>query len=229
MAETKSNLIADLSAIQNELKTIEKDGKNTQQHFDYVSEAQVKAILQKKLSEHGIQIIPSYEIVNLWTDQTSKGYKLNYASVLGEFVITNGQEQRVGRMPGVGMDSGDKAIYKAETGAQKNFLMQLFLMSTGDDPEKDNSNNRNTPAPRNNLNNHNNVANEAKKKVIKTRIAELAKTMQMSVNDAFASLQKQFPNLNFQTMTNEMADQVLVKLNQDIKDAKDTLEQMQMM
>lgn len=39
---------------------------------------------------------------------------------------------------GQGMDYGDKAIYKSYTGALKYFLLDTFMISTGDDPENDN-------------------------------------------------------------------------------------------
>ncbi|KRM17466.1 hypothetical protein FD31_GL002657 [Companilactobacillus nantensis DSM 16982] len=146
MVETKTattTLVQELTKIQKELDKIEKDGKNNRQGFDYVSESQVKSKLQNKLADHGIMIIPHYEILNTWNSQTNKGNTMNYVSVMGTFKLTNGSEEFIGSMPGIGMDSGDKAIYKAETGAQKNFLMQLFLMSTGDDPENDSNNNWN--------------------------------------------------------------------------------------
>ena len=38
---------------------------------------------------------------------------------------------------GVGEDAGDKAIYKALTGALKYFYIQLLSLPTGDDPEDD--------------------------------------------------------------------------------------------
>jgi hypothetical protein len=38
---------------------------------------------------------------------------------------------------GCGQDAGDKGIYKALTGGYKYFLLQLFMIPTGDDPEKD--------------------------------------------------------------------------------------------
>lgn len=38
---------------------------------------------------------------------------------------------------GFGEDSGDKAIYKAITGAIKYFGSENFLVSTGDDPERE--------------------------------------------------------------------------------------------
>jgi hypothetical protein len=38
---------------------------------------------------------------------------------------------------GTGADSGDKAAYKAATGALKYALLTGFLIPTGDDPESD--------------------------------------------------------------------------------------------
>src|SRR5699024_6730814 len=36
-----------------------------------------------------------------------------------------------------GQDAGDKAVYKAITGATKYALMKVFMIPTGDDPEQD--------------------------------------------------------------------------------------------
>ena len=123
--QTPNKLVQELAKIQKELDKIEKDGKNNRQGFDYVSESQVKSKLQNKLADHGIMIIPHYEILNSWTNQTNNGKTMNYVSVMGSFKLTNGSDEFVGSMPGIGMDSGDKAIYKAETGAQKNFLKRF--------------------------------------------------------------------------------------------------------
>ena len=41
---------------------------------------------------------------------------------------------------GEGIDKGDKAGYKAYTGAVKYYLANTFLVATGDDPEKDSPN-----------------------------------------------------------------------------------------
>ena len=43
---------------------------------------------------------------------------------------------------GEGADAGDKAPYKAMTGALKYALLQSFLLSTGDDPEDERTNSR---------------------------------------------------------------------------------------
>jgi hypothetical protein len=44
-------------------------------------------------------------------------------------------EEIVAKVAGQGLDSGDKAPYKAMTGALKYALLQSFLLATGDDPE----------------------------------------------------------------------------------------------
>lgn len=93
MTETKATsmtLVQELTKIQKELDKIEKDGKNNRQGFDYVSESQVKSKLQNKLADHGIMIIPHYEILNTWNGQTNKGNTMNYVSVMGTFKLTNG-------------------------------------------------------------------------------------------------------------------------------------------
>ena len=38
---------------------------------------------------------------------------------------------------GIGFDKGDKALYKAKTGAIKYFFATTFLVATKDDPERD--------------------------------------------------------------------------------------------
>ena len=41
----------------------------------------------------------------------------------------------IAKVAGQGIDAGDKAPYKAMTGALKYALLQSFLLATGDDPE----------------------------------------------------------------------------------------------
>lgn len=248
---TGSTLITELSSIQKELDKIEKDGKNNRQGFDYVSEAQVKAKLQKKLAERGIMIVPRFEILNTWSNQTNNGKSMNYVSVMGYFKLTNGSDEYSGSMPGIGMDSGDKAIYKAETGAQKNFLMQLFLMSTGDDPENDsNWNNQQQPQfnnynqegfngyqPQNQYGNQANnsygnyakpqsrLANDAKKKVINEQLAALSELNQTSFDKSLAALKSHFPNIDFDNLPDSSADNMITFLKKQIDTTKDILKQ----
>lgn len=253
MTETKptsTTLVQGLSKIQKELDKIEKDGKNNRQGFDYVSESQVKSKLQNKLADHGIMIIPHYEILNSWTSQTNKGNTMNYVSVMGNFKLTNGSEELIGSMPGIGMDSGDKAIYKAETGAQKNFLMQLFLMSTGDDPENDNGWNNQQPQfnnygqdafggyqPQNQYNNQQGnsygnfskpqprLANDSKKKVINEQLSTLSELNQTDFGKSLTALKSHFPNVDFENLPDSSADNMISFLGKQIDTTKATLKQ----
>jgi len=219
---TKS-LIAVLSLIQSEVGKIVKDGKNTKQGFGYVSEAQVKAKLQNKLAEHGIMFIPSYQLIDSWSTQSQRGANLNFVSVMGTFTLTNGSESVMGSMPGIGMDSGDKAIYKAETGAQKNFLMQLFLMSTGNDPDDDIDNSYNNNQQRKT---NSNQASNAKLKSINEQISKLAELNQSDSGTYSSALMKHFPNVNFKNVSNSDAEKMIAFLNQQIKLTEDTLKQL---
>lgn len=240
-----SNLITKISNVQKRLDKIEKDGHNNNQNYDYVTEAAVKANLQSRLAEQGISIIPSYEILNVWNTRTGKGSNLNFVSVMGKFEITDGINSIHGTMPGIGMDSGDKAIYKAETGAQKNFLMQTFLMTTGDDPEQD----WNQPQQSNNYQSQNNapqsdtfnpfdnfnsqrqsnrpvLANDAKKNQIENQIQQLANLMKTDPKQIFNTLMNQFPGVQYGSLPDKEADNMMTYLNKQRIEIEATLKQM---
>jgi hypothetical protein len=51
------------------------------------------------------------------------------------------------KVPGEGLDVGDKASYKAMTGALKYALLQSFLLATGDDPEEERLDSTDSSAP----------------------------------------------------------------------------------
>ena len=53
------------------------------------------------------------------------------------FVDVDTAEEITVKTAGEGLDSGDKAPYKAMTGALKYALLQSFLLATGDDPEEE--------------------------------------------------------------------------------------------
>lgn len=241
-----ANLITKISNVQKELDKIEKDGHNKNQNYDYVTEAAVKANLQSKLAEQGISIIPSYEILNVWNTKTGRGSNLNFVSVMGKFEITDGIDSIHGSMPGIGMDSGDKAIYKAETGAQKNFLMQTFLMTTGDDPEQDWNTqlqqNNNLQQPNNmpqvdtfnpfdnfNMQRQQNqpiLANDAKKKQIENQIQQLANLMKENPTKIFNTLMGQFPGIEYGNLPDKEADKMMTYLNRQRSEIEATLKQM---
>ena len=59
------------------------------------------------------------------------------------FADVDSGEEVVAKVAGQGLDPGDKAPYKAMTGALKYALLQSFLLATGDDPEDERLDTRN--------------------------------------------------------------------------------------
>ena len=120
---------------------LKREGSNTFDRYKYFSEAQYKELFTELFSEHGLEL---------------KFTELEYDTFEGS------EKQANGRMPkleislidcdtgfyettvitGEGIDKGDKAGYKAYTGALKYYLANTFLVATGDDPEKDSPDNR---------------------------------------------------------------------------------------
>lgn len=132
LQKKKSALRADLKA----RGVLKKGAENTFDRYKYFSEAQYKALFTDLFSTHGLEL--SFD-------------EIEYATYTGS------EKQANGRMPklvfrlfdtdtgfyeettitGEGMDKGDKAGYKAYTGALKYYLANTFMVATGDDPEKD--------------------------------------------------------------------------------------------
>jgi hypothetical protein len=60
------------------------------------------------------------------------------------FADVDSGEEIIAKVAGQGLDPGDKAPYKAMTGALKYALLQSFLLATGDDPEDERTDARST-------------------------------------------------------------------------------------
>lgn len=115
---------------------LQRGGKNDFDHYSYFSEAQYKQLFTELFSECGLEL---------------KFTELEYGTFEGSAKQANGRMPRIQFdlfdietgffestiITGEGMDKGDKAGYKAYTGALKYFLADTFMVATGDDPEKD--------------------------------------------------------------------------------------------
>jgi ERF superfamily. len=252
MSEEKNrlNLIQKIAKVQADIPTeIKKEGYNKFQDYHYVTEAQIKQLIRQPLAMQGVIIIPKYEITKEWSENGKKGGVNHYTSVLGTFELTDGDTSVFGSMPGTGMDSGEKSIYKAETGAQKNYLMQLFMVSTGDDPERDdtpanqnknqyqnnnnyrgnnnrsnyqnNSNNRKSNYQNNRQNNQSNTKiNNQMFDQVRSKIRETAGIWNISTDDVSVTLKKKFSYTDLNQITNVVASQIVGYLNNAIKEAK---------
>ena len=113
-----------------------RTGKNDFDKYTYFSEAQYKALFTELFSEHGLELNFT-EVAYETFDGTGKNAngrltKLKFSLI---DIETGYSEETI--ITGEGMDKGDKAGYKAYTGAMKYYLANTFLVATGDDPEKD--------------------------------------------------------------------------------------------
>lgn len=130
-------------------KGVLKKGKsNDFDHYTYFSEAQYKELFTELLSENNLEL--KFSELDYGTFEGT-GKQCNGRLTKLEFTLfdveTGFFETTV--ITGEGMDKGDKAGYKAYTGAVKYYLADTFLVATGDDAEKESpSENMNTKTER---------------------------------------------------------------------------------
>lgn len=135
----KPNVYTAINAVMKEVGYVQKAGTN--QHFKYkfASESDFISTLRPLMVENELVVVPvgiAREMTHVTKD--SRAGDLVYLDYGFKMVhAPSGSETEVCRIPACGQDSGDKGPYKAMTGALKYFLRHIFLIETGDDPEKD--------------------------------------------------------------------------------------------
>lgn len=135
----QQRLLLKLVAASVMVKAVQKDGENSFQSYSFQSEAAIKNAVKPALEANGIDIIPSYQLLDQ-RDVPGKRGTNHIVDVLGTFNITDGVASITGTMLGSGSDTMEKAMAKACTSAQKYFLKQLFNISDKDtDPDSDDS------------------------------------------------------------------------------------------
>jgi len=113
---------------------LEKGGYNAFDKYRYFSEAQYKLLFTELLSKHGLELTFNEEeyLSYQGTEKQAQGRIARLAYTLTD--CDTGFSE-TGTVSGEGMDKGDKAGYKAYTGALKYYLSNTFLVATGDDAE----------------------------------------------------------------------------------------------
>ena len=116
---------------------VKKDKKNEFNKYSYLSEAKYKELFTKLLSENGLELSAScVEEREIQTGSKSMGCG---RIVVWDFTLSDVDTGFTETMRSIaeGWDSGDKAIYKAHTGALKYFLANTFMVASGDEVEND--------------------------------------------------------------------------------------------
>ncbi len=116
-----------------------KTGRNTQQNYSFVTAEQIKDAVRKHLAERRVMVYVSIEGIERSEWQTKSGTTMFSVVCHGEVTFADGDsgELFTVKAAGEGMDSGDKALNKAQTALLKYALIGNFLIPTGDDPEAD--------------------------------------------------------------------------------------------
>ena len=132
-------------AVRREAKFASKSGSNEHQRYKYTMLNDVIKEVRELCNKHGIYIYPATvergePIVKTKADRGSG------AIVTGSIVVPYTIDYVVAGEDGdsitisvsaAGEDAGDKFAYKANTGALKYALLQLFMLATLDDAEAD--------------------------------------------------------------------------------------------
>ena len=134
------NLIQSLIKAAKDCGYVQKLGKNPV-GYSYATEASVVAHVRESLLENGLVLVP--DLIQHTFDPA-----LGLSEVFIKYTLFHESGEMLEfKMAGQGMDKnskgiGDKAIYKAITGANKYALLKLFAIATGDDPENEKEDNR---------------------------------------------------------------------------------------
>src|SRR5271165_34442 len=120
------SLYQKLALLRRELKHIDKKGTNSHFNYKYMRAEDVAGDLGDWLAEHNVIMARRNGKTTMSGDYVV--FECDYIFVDAETL----EEMSVYSM---GVDKGDKAAYKAQTGALKYALTQATLMRVGDDPE----------------------------------------------------------------------------------------------
>lgn len=143
--QTKKNSVRKELAKRGVLK---RGGKNDFDHYSYFSEAQYKELFTELFANNGLEFKASEtEVIEIAGTQKQPFAK----RVKMEITLTDcdkPEDFETVTTYGEGMDKGDKALFKAKTGALKYYLADNFLVATGDDPEEHSNDADDSNAPK---------------------------------------------------------------------------------
>lgn len=126
----KPAIHAQLAAIMADVTAVGKDGRNSQQGYNFRAIEMVMNTLHPIFAQHKVFILP--EVVEDKTEErvTGKGSNLIYRILRVKFAFVSGEDgsRETVTTVGEGMDSGDKAANKAMTAAFKYALAQLVIL-----------------------------------------------------------------------------------------------------
>jgi hypothetical protein len=137
------NLYQKLNKIATEMGTVEKSGRNAQQGYAFMEQAEIMMRARKLLAKYGVTIIPETLERTLFEREvvrsSGKAGIDSHVQVKSKFILVNSDDpqEKVECLwdGGEAIDSSDKATNKAITASQKYFYIKLFNISDKDDTD----------------------------------------------------------------------------------------------
>lgn len=130
-----------------EIQSIPKRGRNSFSNYAFATAEDIVAAVRVPLAKNGVLVYSTLLERQSEEIKTVQGKGAWRERIVLRFVVTDGAGTLTFDAPGEGQDSGDKAIYKAITGATKYALRQLLQLPIGgDDPEVDSHETYRAPA-----------------------------------------------------------------------------------
>lgn len=133
------NLYQKLAEVVTAISHVEKRGTNTHQHYSYVRATDIANAVRGELSERNIYLVSDVAEARNYTIPAREGVMQAVdVRVLFTFIDGDSADRLSFQAWGTGTDKGDKAVYKAMTGALKYGLRNAFLIPDEMDPETEN-------------------------------------------------------------------------------------------
>jgi hypothetical protein len=134
-----NSIATKLNAALKQIDVVTKSGKNQAQNYNYVKATDVANAVRKVLADVGIAF--KYDVVDYerWEQAREGKSPMQFCSIKveGTFLDTETDQTVTSTALGWGSDAGDKAPYKAMTGALKYLLRHTFIIPDESDPDND--------------------------------------------------------------------------------------------
>ena len=130
-------LAAKIAKVMEAVGYVAKTGTNSAQGYKFVQASAVADKVREQLTKLNVSMTPTQ--IDVISEGLTPSGKQTLLTLRFTWTLTDGDsgETISFQSVGTGADSGDKAAYKAATGALKYALLTGFLIPTGDDPESD--------------------------------------------------------------------------------------------
>lgn len=132
------SLVRKLCNVMGAIDRVAKTGHNAFHKYDYATESDITAAVRGFMASEGVFMITTIAKIDWEMVETRSDKRERFCTISAHFIFYDADSPEKIEFDGVGQgqDPGDKAAFKALTGAVKYGLLKSFLIPTGNDPEE---------------------------------------------------------------------------------------------